>query len=157
MDSMYANLVRCECNMSEKEDELIDLIMNENVSAIQILVDRLEIISDDVIELINKLLDEGKLKGSLTEDGVRFFKSEVKLSKAPAIERDDGPPSFMNFNARPGIVAALVGFIIIAAGLIVNTYALDAIEQNFAAVLILVGLIITMVGLYLLSKRKTPA
>ncbi|MHA1965809.1 MAG: hypothetical protein ACXACG_11680 [Candidatus Thorarchaeota archaeon] len=143
--------------MSEKKDELIDLILNENVSAIQVLVDRLGITPDEVIDLINELLEEGKLKGGLTDDGVRFFKSEVKLSDAPTIERDDGPPSFMNFNTRPPLVIVVIGIIIIAGGLIVNAYAGDAAEQNLAAILIFCGLSIIMIGLYCLSQRKTPS
>ncbi len=143
--------------MSEKKDEMIELIMNQSVSGIQILTDRLEITSDEVIELINELLEEGELKGTLTEDGTRFFKSEVKLSAAPTIGRDDDQPDFMTFNARPAIVTMIVGFIIIVLGLIVNVFALDVVEQSFAAILIFFGLMIFFAGLYLLSRRKTPS
>ena len=120
--------------MSEKKDELVDLVLNENVSAIQILVDRLGITSDEVIDLINDLLKEGKLNGTITEDGSRFFKSDVKLSEAPTIERSEDLPDFMSFNSKPGMVTAIIGFIIIAAGVIVNAYSSDALEQNFAAI-----------------------
>ena len=143
--------------MSEKKDELVDLVLNENVSAIQILVDRLGITSDEVIDLINDLLKEGKLNGTITEDGSRFFKSDVKLSEAPTIERSEDLPDFMSFNSKPGMVTAIIGFIIIAAGVIVNTYSSDALEQNFAAILILLGMLIAFTGLYCLSQRKTPA
>ncbi len=143
--------------MSEKKDELIDLVMKQNVSGIPILADRLEITSDEVIELINKLLEEGNLKGTLMEDNTRFFRSEVKLSEAPTIERDDDPPSFMKFNTRPAIATMFLGFIITAVGLVVNAYALDISEQNFAAVLIFFGMMVAIAGLYYLSKRKTPS
>ena len=143
--------------MSEKKDELVDLVMNENVSAIQILVDRLGITSDEAIELINELLGENRLNGTLTEDGTRFFKTDVKLSEAPTIERDNDPPDFTSFNSRPGIVITIIGFIIVASGVIANSFSTDAIEQNFAAILILVGIFVAFTGLYLISKRKTPA
>ncbi len=143
--------------MSGKKDELVSLVMNENVSAIQILVDRLGITSDEVIKLINELLNESKLDGTLTEDGTRFFKTDVKMSEAPAIERDEDPPDFMSFNAKPGIITAIVGFIVIAVGVIINSLSSDVLEQNFAAILILLGLFIAFSGLYFLSKRKTPA
>lgn len=143
--------------MSGKKDELVDLVMNENVSAIQILVDRLDITSDEAIELINELLGENRLNGTLTEDGTRFFKTDVKLSKAPTIERDDDPPDFTSFNSRPRIVITIIGFIIVAAGVIVNSFSTDAVEQNFAAILILAGIFVAFTGLYLISKRKTPA
>ena len=63
--------------MLEKKDELIHLIMDENVSAIQTIVEELSLSSDEVIELISKLLETGELKGTLAEDGQRFFKSDV--------------------------------------------------------------------------------
>ena len=143
--------------MSGKKVELVDLVMKENVSAIQILVDRLELTSDEVIDLIGELLEEGKLHGTLTSDGARFFKSEVKLSDAPAIERNVAPPSFISFNTRPGIITAIIGFILIAVGIIVNANSQDIIEQSFAATLLLFGILILLSGLYCLSQRKTPA
>jgi hypothetical protein len=143
--------------MSEKKQELIDLIMKQNVSAIQTLGTRLDITTDEVIELISELIKEGQLKGTLTEDQERFFKSEIKLSAAPTIARDDNQPSFLTFNARPGKITAIVGVLIIVAGLIVNVFAVDNIERNFAALLILFGLLIMISGLYCLSRRETPA
>jgi hypothetical protein len=143
--------------MAGKKDDLIDLVINENVSAIQILEDRLGISEDEVIELINELVDEGGLVGTLTDDGKRFFKSEVKLSAAPAIEREDAPPDFMRFNTKPGIITAIIGFIMVGAGVTVNSYAADPIEQNFAAILIFLGIFVAIVGLYCLAQRKTPA
>jgi hypothetical protein len=143
--------------MSEKKQELINLIMNQNVSAIYTLSTRLEITTDEVIQLINDLIEEGNLKGTLTEDHERFFKSDIKLSAAPTIAREDDQPSFLTFNARPGKVTAIVGFLIVIAGLIVNAFATDAIEQNFAALLVLFGILIIITGLYCLSRRETPS
>ncbi|MFW9964290.1 MAG: hypothetical protein ACFFCX_12040 [Candidatus Sifarchaeia archaeon] len=143
--------------MSEIKQELIDLVMNENVSAIQIIADRLEITTPEVIEIISRLIDAGELHGTLTEDGNRFYKSEVKLSKAPKIEREESPPSFLSFNTRPAIVTIIVGIVVLSGGVIVNAFAVDVIESNFAAILILIGIIIIVIGLYSLSKRNTPS
>ena len=143
--------------MSGKTDELIDLVMNENVSAIQILVDRLEITSDEVIDLINELLAEGKLNGTMTEDSKRFFKSDVKISDAPTIAREESPPDFLSFNTRPAIMVSSIGFIVVAAGIISNLITDNIIGQNLAAILILIGLFIAFAGLYRLSQRKTPS
>ncbi|MGD9395543.1 MAG: hypothetical protein PVJ05_03855 [Candidatus Thorarchaeota archaeon] len=143
--------------MSEKKDELIHLILNENVSAIETLVDELLLTSDEVIELINKLLEAGELSGTLTEDRLRFYKSEVKLSEAPSIEREDTPPSFLFFNTRPATVTTIVGFIVLAGGLIVNAFSGNFTEQSIASILIFVGLLIMICGLFSFSQRKTPS
>ncbi|MHA3964632.1 MAG: hypothetical protein AM325_013960 [Candidatus Thorarchaeota archaeon SMTZ1-45] len=143
--------------MSENKQKLIDLVMRENVSSIQIIADRLEITDHEVIKLINGLIDSGELIGALTEDSKRFYKSEVKLSQAPKIEREDTLPSFLSFNTKPAVTTAIVGIIVLAGGLVVNAFATDEIEGNFAAILILFGMMIFVIGLYSLSKRKTPA
>ncbi len=139
------------------KDKLIELIVRENVSAVETMANALETTSEEVIEILSKLVESGDLRGVLTEDGTRFYKSTVKLSDAPRIERKETQPSFMTFNTRPAIITTTVGFLLIAVGVIVNTFATDIIEQNFAAVLILFGLIISMSGLYCFSQRKTPA
>jgi hypothetical protein len=143
--------------MSDKKEDAMNLILKGNVSAIQILSDRLEIAPDEVRKIIEELIEEGRLKGSLTEDGKRFFKREVKLSNAPSINREEKPPDFLNFNARPAITVAIVGVLIIAAGLIINSMFTDIVGQNIATVLIFIGLCVTMVGMYLFSQRKTPS
>ena len=143
--------------MSDKKEQLIDFVMNGNVSAIAILEDRMEIPPEEVVKIIKELLEEGRLSGSLTDDEKRFFKSEVKLSDAPAIDSGVKPPEFLSFNSRPPMVVSIIGFLIIAAGLIVNANAVDMVEQNFAAILLFIGLFVTMGGLYWVSQRKTPS
>jgi hypothetical protein len=130
--------------------------MNENVSAVEILADRLELASDEVVQIIKELLDSGELKGALAEDESRFFKSDVKLSSAPAIGREDSPPSFLSFNSKPAISLAVVGFLVIAGGIVVFVYGRNTLEQNVGAILFLVGLIVAFIGLYWIAKHPTP-
>ena len=143
--------------MSEKKDRLIHLIMNENVSAIATLVDELLMTSDEVIELIKSLLETGELNGTLTDDEQRFFRINVKISEAPSIEREDAPPSFLSFNTRPPMVLAIIGLIITIGGLVANIFAGNFTEQSIASILIFVGLIIMICGLFSISQRKTPS
>ncbi len=142
--------------LEEKKSQLIRLIMIENISAIVTMSDKLGIDPDRVILLINELLSAGELEGSLTEDCSRFFKSTVKVSTAPVISREEELPDFLTYTTRPGKVVAVIGFLILAGGLIVNAFALDIEEQNFAAILILIGLLVFLIGLYLIARRGTP-
>ncbi|MHA1927752.1 MAG: hypothetical protein ACTSV2_04125 [Candidatus Thorarchaeota archaeon] len=143
--------------MHDNKEKLVSLIMKHNVSAIAILSEKLKLDEEAVIELINELISENGLHGMISEDGVRFFRSDAKVSDAPVILRDDKLPEFLSYDTRPGKVIATIGFIIlIGSGLILN-YATDITEENFGAGLFLVGLVIFLAGLYLVTKKDTPA
>ncbi|MHA1136335.1 MAG: hypothetical protein ACTSSE_07605 [Candidatus Thorarchaeota archaeon] len=142
--------------MSDKKEKLVNLIVELNVSAIITMSEKLEIEPEAVIEMINDLISEGKLHGQITEDGARFFRSDVKVSDAPVIEREGAPPDFLSYDSRPGYAIAIIGAIILIAGGVVSINAVDTTEQDFAAGLFMIGMFILFGGLYLLTKRKTP-
>lgn len=140
-----------------KKSDLIELVNKENVSAIRIMADRLDIEPDEVRTLIEESLSEGTLVGSMTEDGERFFKTEFKLSDAPVIHSEVKAPEFLEFDVRPGIAISIIGFVTIVFGIFINTITMDIIEQDFGAIVVFVGIIILFSGLFCLSRRKTPA
>ncbi len=142
--------------MTEKKEKLVNLIVEHNVSAIVIMSEKLKIDPEAVVELINELVSEDKLHGILTEDGTRFYRSDAKVSEAPVISHEDSEPDFLSYDTRPGIVISIIGAIILIGGSLVNVYATGITEQNFAAALFLIGLVILFGGLYLVTKRNTP-
>ncbi len=143
--------------MSEKKEMLLDLILKHNVSAIVTLSEKTKTNPEEVIEMLSELVTEGRLHGSLTEDATRFFRSDAKVSAAPVIPRQDKEPEFLKYNTRPGYAIAIVGALILVGAISVNIYAADQTEQDFGAVLFLVGLAILFAGLLLVAKRKTPS
>ncbi|MFX1481635.1 MAG: hypothetical protein ACFFCP_00450 [Promethearchaeota archaeon] len=141
--------------MSDKKTDLINLIERDNVSAVRILADRLELTPEEVKLLIDELLADGSIQGSITEDGERFFKRDVKLSEAPAIPIDGQTPSFLKFNIRPGIITSIVGFAVIIVGVFLN--GLGGSGRDLGAIVIFIGIAILLAGLFWLSLRKTPS
>lgn len=142
--------------MEEKKKQLVDLVIKRNVSAIITMSEKLGVEPDVVIELINELVTEGKLRGNITKDETRFFRSDAKVSDAPVIAREDKLPEFLSYNVRPGIAISIIGAIILVGGAVANANATDFTEQNFAAGLFLVGLLVMFFGLYLVAKRNPP-
>ena len=127
------------------------------MSAIRILADILDITPEEVRSLLEESLSNGKVQGSFTADGERFFKSEIKLSDAPVVPSEVEAPKFLRFDNRPGIIATVIGIITIALGLIVNANAIDLIQYDLGAIIIFVGVLSLFIGMYYLSLRKTPS
>ncbi len=142
--------------MNENKEKLVNLVIEHNVSAIMILSENLKLDQEVVIELINELVAENELHGVISEDSKRFFRSDAKVSDAPVIHRNESMPEFLSYDARPGKVIAIIGFLILVGGALVTYFATDVTEADFAAVLFLVGLAIFLGGLYLATKRDTP-
>jgi hypothetical protein len=115
--------------------------------------DELELIHEEVISLLNELVSEGILTGSVSDDERRFWKSDIKLSDAPVLHRDEAPPDFLAFDTRPGMVVSLIGLLFTIGGFVtLNT----GLENDIGAIVISLGIIMLLVGLYLISGRKTP-
>lgn len=142
--------------MTDKKSELVILVNQENVSAIRIMGDRLEISPEEVKKLIEELLANGTIQGSMTDDGERFYKSEIKLSDAPVLPSGPQTPAFLKFDTRPGIITSIIGLAIISLGLIINSNVFFSFEQDFGAITIFLGMFILVSGMYCLSRRKTP-
>lgn len=143
--------------LADKKSQLVELVNAENVSAIRVMADELEISLEDVKALIDECIAEGQLQGSITEDGQRFFKTDIKLSEAPVIPSEVQTPEFLKFDVRPGIITSVIGLIVIAVGVILNYYAMDLIQQDFGIIFVLVGIVLLFSGMLCLSRRKTPS
>lgn len=142
--------------MEDKKSQLVKLILSDNISAIVTMGEKLNIDPEDVTLLINELLSAGELLGTISKDGSRFFKTNVRVSEAPVIPRDEELPKFLSYNTKPGKVISVIGFLVLVGGLTINAIARDLTEQNFAAILIFIGLLVFLIGLYMIAKRGTP-
>lgn len=134
-------------------------LIDENISSIQILSEKLDIEMDEVLVLLNELLMDGEIEGHITPDGLRFFREKVKISDRPAVSVEDEGPEFLRYNTRPGKIIVLIGFIIIIFGLILSyvassTHSFDIL--NMTALVLAIGLLCMMIGGYQIARRPTP-
>ncbi|MFW9770376.1 MAG: hypothetical protein ACFFF9_05685 [Candidatus Thorarchaeota archaeon] len=140
--------------MAEKKQELVKFVNEENVSAIVLLADMLDLTNDEVRTLITESIADGSLKGSITEDGQRFFKNDISVSEAPVIHSDESLPAFMEFDTRPGRITSFIGLIIITIGVI---FFSGMGQQDIGAIVLFVGVFLLFSGLFCLARRKTPS
>jgi hypothetical protein len=137
-----------------KKQELVRLVNKENVSSILLLADMLNLTNDEVRALIEESLADGSIKGTVTEDGQRFFKTDISVSDAPVIHSEEKLPAFMEFDTRPGRITSIIGLIIIAIGVIVFS---GMGQQDVGAIVVFAGVFLMFSGLFYLSRRKTPS
>lgn len=144
--------------MTDTKTQLKDMI-NENVSSIQIMSDKLEIEMEEVIALLNELLADGSIEGTITKDGLRFFRDKVKLSDRPSVTIEDEGPKFLKYNTRPGKIITIIGFSIVICGLVLSyvassTHSFEML--NLTALVLAIGLGCMMIGGYQVARRPTP-
>lgn len=142
--------------MDDKKDLLVGLVIDENVSALQTMQDELDLSHEEVTSLLTELLKEGRINGKISDDGQRFWKSDARVSSAPAIPHDDELPDFMKYDTRPGKGLSIIGCIIDIIAFVLLTYATTTAQSDMGAILFFIGLIILLVGLYLVSRRDSP-
>ena len=134
-----------------------DLVNEKHISAVQIMANRLGIEEDEVRNLLTQLIEEGLLNGHITEDGSRFYRSNMKVEITPESVEEEYVPEFMKYNTKPGKLVAYVGFMVMVfGGIIYFLSAANLYYQNIGMVLLLFGLIALLVGGYWIGRRKTP-
>ncbi|MFW9908327.1 MAG: hypothetical protein ACFFEF_07110 [Candidatus Thorarchaeota archaeon] len=143
--------------MSDMKETLVQLIMDHDISAIQILAEKIGADEDTTRSLLEELTAEGKLDGYLTEDGRRYFRAKVDVSHKPTITMKEPTPEFLSYNTRPGRIVAIIGFIIIIAGFVVLSLSGGIMYyENLGLSILLFGVMIALSGCYWIGRRKTP-
>ncbi|MHA2005552.1 MAG: hypothetical protein ACW960_15925 [Candidatus Thorarchaeota archaeon] len=134
-------------------------MVDENISSIQVMSERMGLEMEEVIFLLNEMIGEGSLEGQVTPDGLRFFRDKVKVSDAPKIELPDEGPAFLRYDTRPGKIIAILGLAVLIIGLGVSYIAAETqspLFLNVAMMLLGIGTILMMVGGCQVSRRPAP-
>jgi hypothetical protein len=121
------------------KQEIAQLISN-NVSAIPLIAEHLHINESEVILKLEELVEEGILKGTISEDGLRFYRSDVKMptiSDETVVEVQEDNSMFMIPKAI--IVTGIIMFF--AGQIFTRVFAEGTALRETSAGLVLLGLI----------------
>ena len=141
--------------MSEVEEKLIHFILEEDISAIQIMSRRLDISQEEVRELLDSLVGNGKLIGYISKDGQRFFRHDLKQPHKESKATDDYVPDYGGFDTRPWILVSIVGLIILGVSAVFYTSS-DPSTSLSASIAMFIGLAVVLIGCYCVSMRRSP-
>ena len=134
------------------EEELINLVNYEGYSSLLFISERLDVDKDTVLELIQKLRDTGELQGTLSDDNTRFFKSDVKISAAPALPNNEATFTVEKPSIKLGLYAIIAGFAIISIGLLLPLFILELSESGANAAVVMSGFAALLGGLCYISR-----
>jgi hypothetical protein len=143
--------------VSAQKDHLAHMVKDENLSSIEVMSDEVGVSQDEVRTMLRELLEQGVLKGRITEDGMRFFQDGVRVSEHPSIPTKEEEPEFMKFNTRPGRYAAEAGLaVVVISYLTMAIFGGNMDVENVAVGMIFVGFLLMAAGCYYVGRRKTP-
>ena len=134
------------------EEELVNLVNYEGYSSVLFISERLDIDQTTVIDLLQKLMDAGELQGSISSDNTRFYKSEVRLSTAPALPNQEPIVSVEKPSLKLGIYAIILGIIIISTGFILPLFILGLADSGANAAVVMSGFATLLGGLCFISR-----
>ena len=107
---------------------------------------------------LQELVSEGSLVGKFTEDGTRFFLSDVKVSEAPILAPADVGYEIETKSSKVPKMVVLSGMILIAIGFVLRGLtAFSQILENAGGAVIMIGLATLMVGWMMFSKMNPPS
>jgi len=137
-------------------ERLYEIVAVSKISSIEMICEHAGIDEESTRELLTELIDEGSINGSFSEDGSRFFLSDVKVSDAPVLMRNDDP-EIKKVNTRSAKIISIIGLSSLILGWVFQR--LTSIHQgmeNAGVALIMIGLVVMTAGCIQFSKENPP-
>jgi hypothetical protein len=145
-------------NPVELKTRLCQIVLENKISSIEKLSEIAETEEEEAKLALQELVSEGSLSGSFTEDGSRFFLSDIKVSNAPTLGPVDLGPEIEIQNSRLAKTVLISGIVMMAVGyLLRGLIAMGEIMGNVGFAVILIGLAVLIVGWMMFSKMNPPS
>jgi hypothetical protein len=119
------------------------------------IASHLEMEEEAVLTKIEELISAGILVGKISEDGTRFFMSNVKVSDAPIIPSKNESVELVTPDTSVGKYAVLAGIASIVSGFVLRSLTgLTLAMSNMGTSLILVGFMTLAAGWLYISRKQ---
>jgi hypothetical protein len=137
---------------------LCQVVVENKISSIEKLSELTGFEEEDTRQALQDLVSEGSLAGSFTEDGSRFFLSDVKVSDAPILAPADVGPEIQVIDTKVPKTVVITGIILLVAGFVIRGLTvLGEIAENGGAAVIMVGMAVLIVGWMMFSRLNPPS
>ncbi len=145
-------------NYDDAKSTLYDRLVLGRVSSLEMLSTLTGLDENDVRDTIEELVEDGSLAGSFTDDGKRFFLSDVKTSIAPVVGVKDQGLEIARADTKIAKLVGLTGFLMLILGQVFRSLVgLDARFDTLGTVLFMLGLGVLIAGWYQYSRLEPPS
>lgn len=145
-------------SLIELKTRLCQIVLDNRISSIEKLSKLAGAEEEEAITALQELVSEGSLAGKFTDDGSRFFLSDVKVSDAPILETADVGYEIEVKDSKVSKMVMLSGMILMATGFILRGLtAFSQIVENAGGVVIMVGLAVLIIGWMMFSRLNPPS
>ncbi|MHA2025117.1 MAG: hypothetical protein ACW98U_04365 [Candidatus Thorarchaeota archaeon] len=142
----------------ELRTRLCQVVLDNRISSIERLSELTGMEEDEARIALQELVSEGSLAGKFTEDGTRFFLSDVKVSDAPILGPADTGPDIVIKESKVPKTVVITGIILTVIGLILRGITIlgEFMEVAGGAVFV-VGLVLFFIGWMMFSRLNPPS
>ncbi|MFW9769255.1 MAG: hypothetical protein ACFFF9_11965 [Candidatus Thorarchaeota archaeon] len=142
---------------AEMKTRLSRVVLEDKISSIETISQLTGMEEEEARIALQELVSEGSLEGKFSDDGSRFYLSDVKVSDAPIMAPADTGPEIIVKDTKASKTVALAGFILIIAGYILRGFTIMGESmQNIGFGIIMIGLAVLIVGVSLFSRLNPP-
>jgi hypothetical protein len=131
-------------------------VSEQKISSLQMISQMIGETEDATRYALQELIDEGSLDGVLTEDGTRFFLSEVKVSDAP-IAGTHEEYAINHRDTRVGKAVFLSGIAVMIGGFIARgLMTVLPVMEHVGSSIVLLGMAVLAAGWLQVSRSMPP-
>lgn len=145
-------------DLVDLKSRIYHIIMNEKISSLR-MISRMS--GTDEVKarsILDELVGEGTLEGAFTEDGQRFFLSDIKVSSAPISPTQDEGFSIKKVDTKLGNVVLISGVVMMFAGYVARgLVTISTMMESIGSAVIMIGLVVLIVGWLMITRADPPS
>ena len=144
-------------NHEDIRPRLYETVVQGKVSSLEMLCNLTGIEEELVRESIEYMVEDGSLEGKFTDDGKRFFLSNVQPSKAPIAATHDSGPDFKRADTKSAKFITISGIALMIVGQILRSLvAVHPGMDNAGIAIFMLGIGVLIAGWYQFSRLNPP-
>jgi hypothetical protein len=145
-------------NPFDLKSRLLHIITNGKISSLDYISSLTGTDVSRLRSILEELVDEGTLEGAFTEDGQRFFLSDIKVSSAPLAPTQDEGYSVKKADTKHGKVVLISGLVMMSAGYIARGLTtISALMESIGSAVIMIGLAVLVGGWLMITRADPPS